>query len=107
MLIGSNVIKSSVARYRSIDIANVNVPAGNRVSVGTLNLGTAEHGVTYYIGIHSTTIANCTKVFLEINGAAVNPLGWMIPRFPGTTDGRIEPLYGIYIPPNSVLEGFV
>jgi hypothetical protein len=104
MLIGNNLIRSSVGRFAVISINNEDVALGTTWTSPAITLRPSEHGFLWQLTLMSEDANNDPYLNIRINGANVFDNNLNIPKFPGTQQGSTWDCQNMYFPPNSVID---
>lgn len=105
MLIGNKLIRSSVARFATITVANTVVGAGVTWTSPAITLEQAEHGFLWKAWFYTTGETNVSEMNVRINGA--NVFDDRLLFFPnGLIVGAktTEAWENMYFPPNSIID---
>lgn len=104
MLIGNNLIRSSVGRFATISIDNQAVGIGATWISPAITLRPSEHGYLWTLYMTSEDANNNPYLNIRINGANVFDDHLNLPKFPGAQQGSTDSCGNMYFPPNSVID---
>lgn len=104
MLIGKKLIRSTVARYLSINVTNRTINAGVTYTSPAVTLRPGEHGFLWHLYFMCEDANNLNRFNVLVNGAAVFEDHLCFPKYPGTQQGETRDQWNMYFPPNSDIQ---
>jgi len=105
MLIGNNLIRSSVARFAAISAFNQNIGFGTTWTSAAITLEQAEHAFLWKAWFTTVGDPNQGYINVRINGASVfDPYLSFFPSGVVVGTHTTEAWENMYFPPNSVID---